>query len=153
MNGSGFGNLMRRELERLAEQMDAYPDDDTPWVVAGDTKNSGGTLALHIVGNLQHFVGAVLGDTGYIRDREAEFGERGVPREQIHARIEACKRAIGVLDELSDDALDAPYPGDLPPTMPGLTTRQFLLHLVWHLGWHLGQLDYHRRVVSAEARP
>lgn len=148
-SGAAFARVVRRELERLAEEVRTYPDEESLWQVAGDTKNAGGTLALHLVGNLQHYVGAVLGHTGYVRDREAEFGDRAVPREQILARVEACLRSVPpVLDELPADALAEPYPGELPGHMGEATTGEFLVHLLWHLGWHLGQLDYHRRIVS-----
>lgn len=145
--GTGFARVFERELDHLAEEIRSYPDEASIWAIKGRTKNSAGTLALHIVGNLQHFVSAKLGDSGYIRDRDAEFGERDVPREQILARIESCKRAVSdVLGEIDDEALAEPYPGDLPGPMAGASTEGFLLHLLWHLGWHLGQIDYHRRI-------
>ena len=147
--GTGLARVFGRELEHLAEEVRAYPDEASLWVVREGTKNSGGTLALHMVGNLQHFIGAELGGSGYIRDREAEFGERNVPREQLLARIESCRRAVtDVLGEIDDETLEAPYPGDLPGPMAGASTEGFLLHLLWHLGWHLGQLDYHRRIAQ-----
>jgi hypothetical protein len=149
--GAAYAKIMRRELGRLGDQIRAYPDEAGLWRVGGQTKNSGATLALHLVGNLQHFVAATLGASGYVRDRDAEFNERDVPREQILARIESCKRAVpDVLEGLSDDDLAAPYPGELPQPFRGYTTEEFLLHLLWHLGWHMGQIDYHRRIVAGD---
>ncbi|MGD8320767.1 MAG: DinB family protein [Gemmatimonadota bacterium] len=147
--GRDFAHILDRDLGRLADQIEAYPDDASVWRVGGTTKNAAGTLAVHLVGNLLHFVGAVLGETGYVRDRDREFSERGVPRAELLARIRACRETIRpVLEGLSDEALSRPYPGDLPPAMAGATTHRFLLHLSGHLTWHLGQVDYHRRLLA-----
>jgi hypothetical protein len=71
-----IGTMMLRELVTLRKQIEAYPSDESLWKVVPGISNSGGTLALHLAGNLQHFIGAVLGSTGYIRDRDAEFSVR-----------------------------------------------------------------------------
>lgn len=145
--GGDFAQVMGRDLARLADQIGAYPDDVSVWKVGGTAKNSAGTLAVHLVGNLEHYVGAVLGGTGYVRDREKEFSERGVSRADIQARIQGCRETIGpVLEGLSQEVLAGPYPGELPSLMQGASTHFFLVHLAWHLGWHLGQVDYHRRL-------
>ena len=141
--------IMGRDLDALAAGIEAYPDDASLWRVSGNIINSGGTLALHVVGNLSHFVGAVLGGTGYVRDREAEFGDRDVSRAEILARIAACRdEVVSIVEGLDDDLLAGPYPGTLPPHLAGTTTRRFLLHLSGHLMWHRGQLDYHRRILA-----
>ena len=146
--GAAFARIVGRELDRLADEIRLYPSEESLWRLAGTAKNSGGTLALHVVGSLQHYVAATLGGTGYVRDREAEFGDRDVPAEQLLARIEACRRAVpAVLAELSNEALAGPYPGRLPGHMGTATTHDLLVHLAWHLGWHLGQINYHRRLV------
>ena len=104
-------------------------------------------LALHLTGNLQHYVGAQLGRTGYVRDRAAEFARRGVPRAELLREIEAARSAVRAgLAILSDQQLAADY----PEIMAGVrvTTGEYLLHLTTHFAYHLGQLDYHRRVVT-----
>ena len=145
-----FARVLDRDLAALAGQLERYPDEAGVWRLGGDIKNSAGTLALHLVGNLEHFVGAVLGDTGYERDREAEFGDRDVPRSEILARITRCRQVVATtLGALDDAAVFAPYPGKMPPIYEeGTTTHLFLLHLSAHLMWHLGQVDYHRRLLG-----
>jgi hypothetical protein len=144
-----FARILDRDLGVLAEQIETYPDDAGVWRSGGSIKNSAGTLALHLVGNLEHFVGAVLGGTGYVRDREAEFGERDVPRGEILERIDNCRAVVAeTLAALPDEALAMPYPGKTPPMLEGATTHLFLLHLAAHLAWHLGQIDYHRRLLA-----
>jgi len=98
-------------------------------------------------------VGAVLGDTDYVRDREAEFGDRGVPREELIRRVRRCQATIRrTLEEMPDPVLLATYPATLPASLAASlggdgSAVAFLTHLTWHLGWHLGQVDYHRRLL------
>ncbi|HKJ01209.1 MAG TPA: DinB family protein [Longimicrobiales bacterium] len=145
-----FARIMGRDLQKLRQELEAYASDADVWRVAGEAKNSAGTLALHLVGNLDHFVGAVLGESGYVRDREAEFGVRDVARDELLRRVDACRgRVVSTLEGLSDAALHLPYPGKLPPQFQGASTHLFLLHLAVHLDWHLGQMSYHRRMLTA----
>lgn len=153
--GPAYASILTRELDRLVRQIEAYPDEADLWRTEGSITNSAGTLALHLAGNLEHFVGAALGGSGYIRDRDAEFGDRGVARDEIVRRIRACQDAIrDTLSEIPDATLLAPYPGKAPASLggEGVSAATFLTHLTWHLGWHLGQIDYHRRMlVGGEA--
>lgn len=145
-----FARMLDRDLAALGQQVESYPDEASLWRVGGSIKNSAGTLALHLVGNLEHFVGAVLGGTGYVRDREAEFGDRDVPRAEILDRIAHCREVVAAtLGGMDDEAVHGPFPGRLPPIYDeGASTHLFLLHLAAHLGWHLGQVDYHRRLLT-----
>ena len=143
--GRDFAWILDRELEKLAHEVEAYPSEAALWHARGDQKNAPGTLALHLVGNLSHFVGAGLGGTGYVRDRAAEFTDRDVPLAELLDRIASCRASVvDVLESLDDAAVGGVYPAEPPAGMEGITTRALLLHLTWHLGWHLGQIYYHR---------
>lgn len=143
-----FARILGRDLDKVVQQLEAYDSDADVWRLAGETKNSAGTLALHIVGNLEHFIAGVLGNSGYKRDRDAEFGDRDLSRHELIQSIEGCReRVVSTLEGLSDAALGLPYPGTLPPHLEGAGTHLFLLHLAVHLNWHLGQMDYHRRML------
>lgn len=141
--------ILQRELAAVRRSVEAYPADATLWAERPGLPNAGGTLVLHIAGNLQHYLGAVLGRSGYHRDREAEFARRDVPREVLLAELDAAAVAIdrGVA-ALGDgvDALEKPYPEAIAGR--SVATGDFLVHLASHLAYHLGQLDYHRRVVT-----
>jgi uncharacterized damage-inducible protein DinB len=142
--------VITRELRALARQIQAYPDDASVWRTSPGVANSAGTLALHLAGNVQHYVGAKLGGAGYKRDRPAEFSRRDVSRTELLQEIErAIAAAEGTFPRLSERDLIA----DFPEPVGGRTIRtdEFLLHLATHLGWHLGQVDYHRRMVTGEA--
>jgi DinB family protein len=144
-----LGGVLDRDLAALERSISAYPDDATLWVLPGGLANSGGTLALHLVGNLEYLIGAVLGRTGYVRDRAAEFAIRGLSRRDLVEKVRRVRAIVGqVLPTLTNQDFDREYP--IVVVGCRLATGDFLLHLVAHLGYHLGQLDYHRRVVSGD---
>lgn len=143
-----LGAILLRDLRSLDRQIAAYPDDASLWIVAPGISNSAGTLAQHICGNLRHFVGAVLVDTGYVRNRDAEFSERDRTRADLRADIAtAIEELHGALASITGEMLSAPYP--LPLAERRVPCADFMIHLVVHLGYHLGQIDYHRRLVTA----
>jgi uncharacterized damage-inducible protein DinB len=143
--------IFLRELRALRREIEAYPNEKDIWEVPAGIGNSAGTLALHLAGNLQHFLGARLGRTNYVRNRDAEFSRRGVSRTAILEEIDAADIAITRgFERLTDLDLAQPYPEKISGTT--LTTGEWLVHLVAHLGYHLGQIDYHRRLVTGDPR-
>src|SRR2546430_3338134 len=142
--------IMSRDLRALGREIEGSRDEGDLWRGAPGISNCGGALALHLAGNIQFFVGTVLGATGYVRDRDAEFGRRDVPRTELLREIDAALAAVecGVA-RLSDAALYQPIAR--PPGGVDGTTGDFLLHLITHLTYHLGQVDYHRRLLTGEA--
>ena len=139
-----FAALFSRELDRLEGEIEQYSNESKLWAVLGDQKNSAGNIALHVCGNLMHYIAEGLGQSGYVRDRGAEFSER-VTRIELIERVRACKMTVtAVLETLDDSLLDEIYPAQAPERMGRICSRSFLLHLIWQLGWHLGQIYYHR---------
>ena len=142
-----LSRLLARELATLRDELLAYPDDRSIWALPAGAPNSAGSLALHLAGNLRWFIGTQLGATGYVRDRDAEFSRRNVPRAELIAMVEATADEVTrTLATLDASALDAPYPLEVGGMR--LNTGRFLLHLEGHFAYHLGQLDYHRRIVT-----
>ena len=143
--------VMTRELEAFAREVELFPDDDTLWRTVPGVTNSAGNLALHACGNLKHFIGALLGGTGYVRAREAEFATRSGHREDVARQVrETAEIVAGVLSRVPETALAAPYPK--PHDGVQLPCGRFLLHLCVHLAFHLGQAGYLRRAVTGDAR-
>jgi hypothetical protein len=137
--------LFERDLDRLRAELDAYSDDDRLWQVAKDIKNSAGNLIMHICGNLHHYIGAVLSETGYVRDRDFEFTGR-VAREELERGIDETKRVVGdYFASASEDDWAEDYPAN--PLGSRMSISHFLIHLYGHLHYHLGQVNYHRRFV------
>jgi uncharacterized damage-inducible protein DinB len=141
--------LFLRELRALRREIEAYSDEPLLWETRGGITNSAGNLALHLCGNLQHFVGARLGDTGYVRDRDAEFARRNVSRSEILAEIDAAIAAVHRgFERINDNDLSKQFPESIAKMT--VTTGEWLTHLVAHLGYHVGQIDYHRRMVTGD---
>jgi uncharacterized damage-inducible protein DinB len=143
--------ILDRDLQALAREVEAYPDEGALWQLPEGVVNSAGTLVLHLTGNIQHFLGARLADTGYVRDRPAEFSARGVPRAALLRQIEAARTAVrAAAAKLTAEALEL----DFPEAVGGMrvATGEYLIHLVSHFSYHLGQVDYHRRLVTRNAR-
>jgi hypothetical protein len=141
--------ILLRDLDALRREIQAYAREDDLWTVPPGIQNSAGTLARHAAGNLQHFIGAQLGGTGYVRDRDAEFAGRTVPRSELEAGLAQTMRAVRTtLDTLAPERLAEPYPLEVGGVR--LSTGMFLVHLATHLAYHLGQVDYHRRLVTGE---
>ena len=143
--------ILDRDLQALAREVSAYPDERALWDTPPGITNSAGTLALHLAGNVRHYFGAPLGRTGYVRDRPTEFASRDVPRTTILAQIEEARAAVrAAAARTTPDRLQE----DFPEVVGGVrvVTGEYLIHLVSHFAFHLGQLDYHRRVVTGQTR-
>ena len=158
MPGEGGGaifddirKLFVRDLIAFRREIELFPDDETVWWTVQGIANSAGTLVLHTCGNIQHFVGAVLGQTGYVRDREAEFSRRGVSRAEL---IRELSRTIDVVNRtlrsLPAHVAETMYP--IPVEGINLRTDVFLMHLPTHLAFHLGQAGYVRHAVTGDGR-
>jgi hypothetical protein len=148
---SDIGRMLMRELDCFGREVDMFPDDDSLWKVAPGFTNSVGTLALHVAGNLRGMIGAVLGKSGYVRDRAAEFSRRGLTRKDVKAELDRARKEIEpVIRNLDDSAVAAKWPADFHGlTMP---TGRFLIALEVHTAFHLGQAVCARRVVTGDMR-
>jgi hypothetical protein len=139
--------ILDRDLRTLRRELEAYPDERQIWQAVPGLANTAGTLALHLAGNLQHYVGARWGGTGYVRNRDAEFGRRDVPRAELIAEIERARTAVAAgLGGVRPQELDAEFPELIGECR--IRTGDFLVHTAAHFAYHLGQVDSHRRVVT-----
>lgn len=144
-----LAGVLVRDLRTAQRELAAYPDDASVWQPLPGTPNTAGTLALHLAGNIRHFVGAVLGGTGYVRNRDAEFNRRDVARAELHRDLDAAIAAVeATLPHLPEATARADFPAPLAGVR--LNTTDLLLHLSAHLAYHLGQMDYHRRAVTGD---
>jgi uncharacterized damage-inducible protein DinB len=140
-------DLYERDLDKLREEINLFSDESDLWKTSGAVTNSAGNLCQHLTGNLQHFFGAVLGDSGYVRDRDAEFAARGTTRAELLQGIAAARESVrNTLAGMTDDDLEKTYPIEV--FGHSMTTAYFLTHLATHFNYHLGQLNYHRRLLS-----
>ncbi|MEX0928898.1 MAG: DinB family protein [Balneolales bacterium] len=138
--------IFERDLNRLKNEIESYPHEADLWRLSGQINNSAGNLCLHLLGNLNHYIGATLGNTGYRRDREAEFDKKNIPAAELSQGIDETTAMIRrVLGSLKPDDLAENYPKKIYPNE--MTVYFFLLHLFGHMNYHIGQINYHRRLI------
>ena len=143
-----LNNVMQKSLQQLKKEMAAYANEEDIWRTDGEISNSAGNLCLHLCGNLQHFIGAVLGNTGYIRQRDNEFSDKNIATDDLQLLIDTTMAVVSkTLSDLDDKTLTNDYPEQVLGT--SMTIEYFLIHLASHLGYHLGQINYHRRLLAA----
>jgi hypothetical protein len=145
-----LARLLIRELEGLTRELQLFPDDASPWKTVPGVTNSAANLALHVAGNLQYHIGTIFGGSGYVRNREAEFGRRAGARAEVVAELDAAIRVVrDVLPQISDERFAAEFPE--PVMGMRFRTSLLMLHLCAHAGFHLGQAGYLRRVITGDA--
>lgn len=142
-----LSNFFERDLNKLVEEIQQYDDEYDIWITTSGINNSGGNLCLHLIGNLNHFIGAVLGNTGYIRHRDDEFSLKNVLRDDLILNIKNC---ILIVKSTFAKLTDADLEKDFPLEKHGevVSIEHMLLHLFGHLNYHLGQINYHRRMIG-----
>lgn len=144
--------LLQRELQAFERELQLFPDDETVWRTMPGVPNSAGNLALHIAGNLQHFVGTVLGGSAYVRDRDREFSRQSGSRSELVNELQKAAVAVRtVVPNLTDDILGRDFPEAVIPNRR-IQTLRFLLHLCAHASFHLGQAGYLRRSLTGQAQ-
>jgi Protein of unknown function (DUF1572) len=139
--------LITRDLQKLKSELALYQHETNIWKVDKNIANTAGNLCLHLIGNLNAYIGAVLGNTGYLRDRDAEFALKNISRKELIEKIESTVVMINaVLPNIDKKTLETEYP--LLVLKEKTSTEYFLVHLAVHLGYHLGQVNYHRRLLD-----
>jgi hypothetical protein len=142
-----FKELYSRDLTKLELEISQYANEESIWHIEKAISNSAGNLCLHLIGNLNTYIGKELGGIEYIRDRPLEFSQKGVPKETLISRIkETHKIVMDTFDRLNPASLSTEYPVLLAEGMK--STRHTLIHLAMHLSYHLGQINYHRRLLD-----
>ncbi len=147
MLNSMLANFYERDLRRLIEEVNLFQIEENLWRTSGSVKNSSGNLVLHITGGLNHFVGATLAQTGYVRNRDQEFALKGVERKELVSQLEEIIPIVSeTLNRLTQQQMDDEFPifFDKPKT----STSYVLINLLAHLNYHLGQVNYLRRVLE-----
>lgn len=139
--------ILLRDLLKLREEITLYKKEENIWVAVPNISNPAGNLVLHLVGNLNAYIGATLGNTGYARKRDLEFSLKNVSRTELLDKIDGTSKMISaVMDTLDDSILPKNYP--LIVFEKEMTTEFFLVHLTAHFSYHLGQINYHRRLID-----
>ncbi|NVJ89603.1 MAG: DinB family protein [Flavobacteriaceae bacterium] len=140
-------SIFVRDLKKLRQEIDTYKTEKNIWRIDKGITNSAGNLCLHIIGNLNWFIGAQLGNTGYIRHRDLEFSSTNVSKDDLLMEIDKTSSMLeNTLDKITASQLELDYP--ILVFQQKSTTQYFLVHLTTHLAYHLGQINYHRRLLD-----
>ena len=145
MTPTDFKEFYLRELDNLHKDISAFSNESKLWAIAGDIKNSPGNLCLHLLGNVNHFIGATIGKNGYVRKREEEFTLKNIQLTQLLADIDATKAIVEkVLSNLDAAELQKDYPIEIHGKH---STEYMLAFFLAHFTYHLGQINYSRRLM------
>ncbi|KAB8155314.1 DUF1572 domain-containing protein [Kordia sp. TARA_039_SRF] len=140
--------LFDREIDRLYHEIEQYQEETALWIVTKNISNCSGNLCLHLIGNLNHFIGHHIGNTNYVRQRDLEFSTKNTPKATLLQEISNVKEVvITALSNLSEEKLQEAYPIEKDGVVP--SHELMLLHLLWHLSYHVGQINYHRRLLDS----
>lgn len=138
--------IFERDLNKLKDEISLYRDENSLWIVKKEISNSAGNLCLHLIGNLNHFIGATLGNTSYVRNRDNEFAAKNILRQDLISEIEKTIEVVfNTLNKLSAEDFEKDFPVRKHDKI--VKTDFMLLHLLTHFNYHLGQINYHRRMI------
>jgi uncharacterized damage-inducible protein DinB len=144
MTITAIKSILIRDIDLLYKEIEQYPETDMLWKILPGTSNSAGNLALHLCGNLHHFIGSVIGKSDYVRNRQEEFSKKDVDKIELLHMIQVCKTEVErILSILNDDILLQEFPVEISGVMS--RTDFVLIHIISHLDYHRGQINYHRR--------
>jgi len=103
--------LFNRDLNKLKVEIESYQKESNLWIIGEGTSNSAGNLCLHLIGNTNGFIGAQMGKTGYVRQRDLEFSLKNVPRAELLKKIEDTIIMVdSVLGTMTAEQFEAEYP-------------------------------------------
>ena len=140
--------IFNRDLNKVKEEIKAYKVESNLWIIDKEVTNCSGNLCLHLIGNLNHFIGSELGGTGYVRKRDLEFSLKDVPRDKLLKQVDETMTIVeSTLNKLTPEDLEKEYRRRVFEDY--MTTGYFLVHLSTHLAYHLGQINYHRRLLDS----
>ncbi|MHC0440943.1 DinB family protein [Flavobacterium sp. 3-210] len=140
-------SLFERDLKKLKVEIESYKNESRIWEIDKNISNSAGNLCLHLIGNINTYIGAEIGKTGYVRNRPLEFSLKDIPKTELIQKIDETLIVVNnALDSLTENDLEAIYPQIV--FEKEMTTGFFLVHLSTHLAYHLGQINYHRRLLD-----
>jgi hypothetical protein len=142
-----LADFFERDMLKLKEEISLYKDETNFWKIENQISNSAGNLCLHLIGNLNHFIGATLGNTGYVRQRELEFSSKNIPRNELLSEIDKLfPIVVNTLKKLNEADFEANFPLEKHGLI--VKTDYMLFHLLTHLNYHIGQINYHRRLLE-----
>jgi hypothetical protein len=142
-----LAGFYERDLRSVIQELQLFKDEKNLWKTTGTIRNSSGNLALHLIGGLNYLIGTQLAHTGYKRNRDMEFIQKDVPREELVKQLEAVIQLITqTLKGFDSSRMEADYP--IPFDDDTRSNSYVLVQLLAHINYHLGQINYLRRTLE-----
>jgi uncharacterized damage-inducible protein DinB len=113
---------------------------ESVWTKPFPFGNSIGHLVLHLTGNLNHYIGAGVAGSGYVRDRDKEFTDDSRPSaDELLSRFrEAVTMVVRTIHSQGEEGLTTPVEHQAP-----IRSRLGLfLVCASHMNNHIGQMSY-----------
>jgi hypothetical protein len=140
-------DLYNREIDRLKNEIVSFESDDLLWKSSETAIPPPGNLCLFVTGSLQHYIGNMIGDSGYIRNKEAEMKARNLSRERLMEEVENMRQTVvDALEQVSKSELLKVFPTN--EFEEAVTTEFYLMHLLRTLSFYSGQISVLRALVS-----
>lgn len=144
----GFADYFRNAQEKIHELTESLSTAQL-WVKPYPYGNSIGNLILHLTGNLSYYIGAQMGETGYVRNRPLEFTDSGKDKAELLADFDsAIETVIATVAKQTDSDWAAPY------TAIGTVNKNrftMVLNCLSHADHHIGQIIYLQRELLRQA--
>lgn len=139
--------LYEKDINKLIKEISLYENEEDIWELEGAILNTAGNLALHLTGSLNYFIGNILGQTGYVRERDKEFSLKDIPQEKLLEELQKMKEiVVNTLSQLTEEDLQKDFPLEI--NNQTMSTADTLVFFLAHLNYHLGQVNYHRRIIA-----
>jgi uncharacterized damage-inducible protein DinB len=137
---AGFSTHYEKHAAALRE-LAAPLSEQQFWAKPFAFGNSFGHLVLHLIGNLNYYIGAQIAGTGYVRDRPLEFSNASPPSkaEVLNRLDEAIAMVIRTIRSQSAEDWSREYSGT------GVDARnrfEMVMQCDSHLQHHVGQMMY-----------
>lgn len=142
-----IANFYLRDIQKVIDEINLFNNNSNIWKTSGSIKNSSGNLVLHLVGGLNHLIGTTLANTNYVRNRNLEFEQKDIEREQLIMELKELGLMIDkTINSFSEEQLNKPFP--IFFDKENATIKYVLIQLLLHINYHLGQINYLRRVLE-----
>lgn len=146
---SGFIGSYLDSAQRVHTLSDTMSEEQF-WTRPFPYGNSFGHLTLHIIGNLNHFIGAMIANSKYVRDREREFNDDTRPSKE--AVLRELDQAVALAVETIKTQTDEDWSINIDANVSaGFVKDRFsvLLRSATHFHHHVGQMIYLEKQFSA----
>jgi hypothetical protein len=144
-----FASYFRHLAARVDKAAHSVTEDQV-WTKPFPFGNSIGHLILHLTGNLNHYIGALVARSGYVRHRDHEFTDPArYPLAEVLARFH---QAVEMVASTLDAQNNASFCSTVPDQPPIHTRLGLFLVCAAHLNNHIGQMSYLVQALQASTK-